>query len=327
VQRQTQNGCQGEMLTIRETPEVPLEQRLGRRDFFSYPRVERVNKGRRWRPGRRPIIEGLPETRYIPDNAAKVNVSAVIITYNESRNIRRTLARLYWCDEIVILDSYSTDDTVAICREFGCRVYFKTFEGYGAQKKYAVEQANNDWVLCLDADEVLSEALIREIIAEFKQEPSYTGFLLPMNLVFLGREFRYGKESQRYFLRLFHKGKGNFNEARVHERIELEGKTRKMKHALQHYSYNSLRHWYEKMDRYTTLGAEEAVRKGKNKGLPAVLMALPYYFLRYYFMERNFLNGLEGFYWSVFNSYYHFTKYAKIRELHAARKCTLFHLY
>jgi glycosyltransferase involved in cell wall biosynthesis len=279
------------MLTIRETPEVPLDQILGRRDFFSFPTTR------------------------------KVGISAVIITHNESRNIRRTLARLYWCDEIVILDSYSTDDTVDICREFGCRVYFKTFEGYGTQKKFAVEQAKNDWVLCLDADEVLSEALIREIIAEFKEKPLCAGFLLPMNLVFLGREFRRGKESQRYFLRIFQKDKGNFNEEKVHERIELQGTTKKMKHALQHYSYNSLKQWFEKMDRYTTMGAEEAVKKGKNKGIPALLIALPYYFIRYYFIERNFLNGLEGFYWSVFNSYYHFTKYAKIRELYTARRC------
>jgi glycosyltransferase involved in cell wall biosynthesis len=285
------------MLTIRETPEVPLEQPLGRRDFFSYPRRDRIK------------------------------ISAVIITHNESRNIRRTLSRLYWCDEIVVLDSHSTDDTVAICREFGCRVFFKTFEGYGSQKKHAVELANNDWILCLDADEVLSDSLISEIITAFRQEPSCAGFLLPMNLVFLGREFRYGKESQRYFLRLFHKGRGKFNDARVHEKIELKGETVKLKHALQHFSYNSLRQWYEKMDRYTTLGAEEAVRKGKNKGRLALLIALPYYFIRYYFLERNFLNGLEGFYWSVFNSYYHFTKYAKIRELNDARKCTLYHLY
>src|SRR5579859_4130201 len=121
------------MLTIRETPQVPPEPLLGRRGFFAYPRTGRVK------------------------------LSAVIITYNESRNIRRTLSRLYWCDEIVILDSHSTDDTVAICQEFGCKVYFKAFEGYGTQKRYAVDLAKNDWVLCLDADEVLSDALIAEI--------------------------------------------------------------------------------------------------------------------------------------------------------------------
>ncbi|GGB00897.1 glycosyltransferase family 2 protein [Puia dinghuensis] len=275
------------MLTIRETPRVPPEHPLGRRDLFTYPG-----------PGR-------------------VKISAVIITYNEARNIRRTLSRLYWCDEIVILDSFSTDDTVDICREFGCRVYFKHFEGYGAQKRHAVTLAKNDWVLCLDADEVLSEALIVEIDQEFQRGPAFSGYQFPMNLVFLGREFRYGKESRRYFLRLFRKTRGRFNEAKVHERIELRGDTGKMKNALQHFSYDNLGHWIAKMDRYSTLGAEEAVKRGKCKSVFALFLSVPYYFLRYYFMERNFLNGLEGFYWAVLCSYYHFIKYAKIRELHA----------
>ena len=243
-------------------------------------------------------------------------ISAVIITHNEERNIRRTLSRLYWCDEIVVVDSYSTDDTISICREFGCRIFFKTFEGYGPQKRYAVSLAKNDWVLSLDADEVLSPELIGEIQDTFQSRPAYSGYALPMNLVFLGREFHHGKESRRYFLRLFRKSRGNFNKSRVHERIVLNGTVGKFKNTLKHYSYDSLAHWLTKMDRYTTLGAQEALRRGKNKSGLQLAFALPYYFLRYYFLERNFLNGLEGFYWSVFNSYYHFTKYAKIKEGH-----------
>lgn len=284
------------MLTIRETPQAPPDQILGRRSIFAHPQT------------------------------GKVKISAVIITYNESRNIRRTLSRLYWCDEIVILDSHSTDDTVAICQEFGCKVFYRKFDGYGSQKRYAVALAENDWVLCLDADEVLSEALIAEIRSKFRQEPACVGYEMPMNLVFLGKEFRYGKESQRHFLRLFHRGRGGFTDARVHEKIELNGKIGKMSNALLHFSYNSLNQWNEKMERYTTLGAEEAVRKGKNKSSLALLIALPYYFIRYYLIERNFMNGLEGFYWSVLSSYYHFTKYAKIRELQAKRKTALYPL-
>lgn len=246
----------------------------------------------------------------------KTRISAVIITRNEERNIRRTLSRLFWCDEIIIVDSFSTDNTVAICREFGCKVYFKKFEGYGAQKRHAVALASNDWVLCLDADEVLSPGLISEIEQTFQSQPDCAGYALPMNLVFLGREFRHGRDHGRYFLRLFRKSLGNFNKAPVHERIELSGPVGKFKHPISHYSYDSLSHWLTKMDRYSTMGAQEALRRGKKKSGLQLIIALPYYFLRYYFLERNFLNGLEGFYWSVFNSYYHFTKYAKIKEGH-----------
>lgn len=274
------------MLTIRETPLVPPEPAAGKRDLLTYLRPP------------------------------KAKISAVIITRNESRNIRLTLSRLSWCDEIVIVDSNSSDDTVEICREFGCRVFLKAFEGYGKQKRYAVAQAKNDWVLCLDADEVLSEALIREILEEFHKGPSCDGYEFPLNLVFLGREFRSGKESGRYFLRLFNKKSGGFNEALVHEKIELNGKIGRLNQKMLHFSYSSIQQWYEKCNRYTTLAAEEAVRKDKRRSVAAILLALPYYFIRYYFIDRNFLNGIEGFYWSVFSSQYHFTKYVKIRTLH-----------
>ncbi len=155
------------MLTIRETPPKILEYLRGNRVFK--PRI----------------------------TCGTIKVSAVIITCNESRNIARTLSKLYWCDEIVIVDSYSTDNTVAICEEFGCRIFSKTFEGYGPQKKYAVAMAKNDWVLCIDADEVLSDALILEIRAELDSNPPFVAYELPMNLVFLNKEFRYGKESRR----------------------------------------------------------------------------------------------------------------------------------
>lgn len=245
----------------------------------------------------------------------KAPVSAVIITYNESRNIRRTLSRLHWCDEIIILDSYSTDDTVSICREFGCEVYFRSFDGYGAQKRHAVSLAKNDWVLCIDADEVLSEELSREIIGEMTAGPCFDAYRLPMNLVFLGREFRYGRESQRYFLRLFNRTTGNFNADCLHEKIEVRGKIGKMDNRILHYSYRTLQQWLEKCNRYTTMGAEGAAKKGKTKSFFAIFFCLPFHFSRYFFVERNILNGAQGFYWSVLCTMAHFVKYVKVREL------------
>ena len=166
------------MLTVKETPKAPLLARRGR-GIITLSREE------------------------------KVKISVVIITYNESRIIRHTLSRLWWCDEIVIVDSHSTDDTVAICRELGCRVFLRPFEGYGSQKQFAVSMAKNDWVLNLDADEVLSDPLIVEIIMEFMREPGVAGYEIPMNLVFLGKEFCYGRESGRTFLRLFQIGRAH----------------------------------------------------------------------------------------------------------------------
>src|SRR5260221_13617742 len=165
-------------------------------------------------------IEGLlvPTSR-----KSAVKVSAVVITYNEAKNIRRTLSHLDWCDEIIIVDSYSTDETVAICREFNCTVYLKKFEGYGAQKQYAVSRASNDWILSIDADEVLSDSLFMEIASVMRKNPGYTGYYLAISLVFFDKEFLYGKESWRYFLRLFNKNYGGFTDCPVHEKVRLKG--------------------------------------------------------------------------------------------------------
>lgn len=246
-------------------------------------------------------------------------VSAVIITYNEEANIRRTLKQLHWCDEIVIVDSYSTDNTVAICREFDCHIHFKEFEGYGSQKRFAVSKASNDWVLCIDADEVLSNELVEEIT----QIPSevaeaHSGFSFRMNLVFLGKEFRYGKESGRYFMRLFNKQQGGFTNDKVHEAIKVNGPVMKLNHIILHYSYTSLHQCLEKNNRYSTYSAEMAFSKGKDKPMAVILLGLPFNFIKYYFLERNILNGVKGFYWSVFSTYYHFSKHVKLKELRQA---------
>lgn len=242
-------------------------------------------------------------------------VSAVIITYNEEKNIGRTLAQLYWCDEIIIVDSHSNDNTVAIAREYGCIVYSKTFEGYGEQKRYAVDKANNDWVLCIDADEVLSDELVEEIQLALLESDAHTGYSFRMNMVFLNKEFRYGKESVRYFLRLFNKQKGGLSEDKVHESIRVNGPVKKLQHTLRHYSYTSLHQCLEKINKYSSLSADMAFTKGKNKSMLAIVFGLPFNFFKYYLLELNFLNGRKGFYWSVFSSYYHFAKYVKLNEL------------
>jgi glycosyltransferase involved in cell wall biosynthesis len=246
----------------------------------------------------------------------KTRVSAVIITYNEEKIIRKTLSKLYWCDEIIIVDSHSTDNTVAICHEFGCQVYLRSFDGYGPQKQFAVSKANNDWLLCVDADEVLSDELVKEIIDSFQAAPDCSGFSFPMNLVFLNKEFVHGKESGRHFLRLFNKQKGDISSDKVHESLRVEGTVKKLHHTIRHYSYTSLHQCVDKLNRYSSLSAEMAFKKGKKKSAWTVLFGLPFNFCKYFFLERNFMNGWKGFYWSLFSTYYHFSKHVKLKELH-----------
>jgi glycosyltransferase involved in cell wall biosynthesis len=246
-------------------------------------------------------------------------VSAVIITLNEADNIGRTVDKLGWCDEVIIVDSYSSDDTVAICVNKGCQVFQRQFDGYGTQKQYAVSLAKNNWVLCIDADEVLTDELVQEIQEEMKN-PAADAYLMQMEFVFINRVFKYGKESSKSYIRLFNKSKGTYNSDKVHESLELQGTVKKMKGKILHYSYKSIAHYFEKFNRYSSLGAQLAVEKNKQKPLIVEVIAVPYYFFRYYFFELNFLNGIQGFYWSAFQSFYHFVKYTKTREAWRIKK-------
>ena len=250
-----------------------------------------------------------------------MKTSAVLITYNEEQNLSVTLQKLTWCDEIIVVDSGSTDDTLLVAKQFGCTIFKRPFDGYGTQKRFAVAQAKNDWVLCIDADELLSDGLVKEIKEEMKN-PTADAYLMPMNLVFMGKEFKYGKESGRHFMRLFNKTKGNFNTNTVHEKIELDGTTKKLKNLIYHYSYTSFLQYFDKFNKYSTYGAQEGFKKGKTRGMMAVIAAVPLNFLKYYLVEKNFLNGISGFNWSVLNAFYHFAKYIKLRELYSVQNIT-----
>lgn len=246
-------------------------------------------------------------------------ISTVIITYNEEHNLSRSLAKLTWCDEIIVVDSGSTDRTLEICAQYGCKIFYRAFDGYGRQKQYAVSLARNKWVLCLDADEVLSDNLVEEL-QQLMENPTCNGYLIPLTFVFMGKEFRHGKEAWRYFLRLFNKEVGNFDDRKVHEKIVLGGETKKLQHNILHYSYRNISHYFNKFNKYSSYGAEMAYNQGKHRSIFMIVTAVPLNFLKYYLLELNFLNGLSGFYWSAFNAFYHFVKYIKIREIEAKMK-------
>jgi glycosyltransferase involved in cell wall biosynthesis len=254
-----------------------------------------------------------------------VRVSAVIITFNEEAIIKETLNRLYWCNEIIIIDSGSTDKTVEICKEFGCLVFYRSFNGFGEQKKFGISKANNDWVLCLDADEVLSDSLITEIRSEInKVDTPYAGFAFPRNLVFMGKIFKYGKEANSPIIRLFNKQNGNWDGACVHEKVILNGPVKKLNNKLLHYSYHDYSQFLSKINLYSTLGAKKLYALNAHKNKLIVLLGLPFNFFKYYIIDRNFLNGYRGFAWSLLNTIYHFVKYLKLNEIRQSSSSTAF---
>jgi len=241
-------------------------------------------------------------------------VSISIITYNEEKVIEKCLEKLYWADEIVVIDSGSTDNTVAICEKYKAKVIYNKFENFGLQKQFALNQTSNNWVLSLDADEVLSDELIVEIKAlDFSKA---TGIMIPRTHVFLNKIFRYGAESKRPILRLFNKQHGKFTDVKVHEVIQVEGNIITLKNEMLHYTVFDISTAINKQIKYALLSGELLFEKNKKPSTLKTVFKFKFDFIRYYFFQRNFLNGYQGFVWSMFSAFCGFLKYAKLKDLH-----------
>ena len=243
-----------------------------------------------------------------------MQISTFIIAKNEAENLKLSLPKLAWCKDIVLIDDCSTDETIVVAQSFNALVHERKFDGFGAQKQFAVTKTKNIWVLNIDADEVLSNELINEINA-LKIDDNIVGYEIPIRHVFLGKIFKYGKESKFYHLRLFNKEKGNFNSAKVHEKVMVNGNIKKLDNVILHYSYKDLNHYFDKFNRYTSIGAQKLKEKGKSRNLAFTLLSFPIYFVKHYLIYRNFMNGKAGFIWSYLNAWYHVVKYLKLREL------------
>jgi len=241
-------------------------------------------------------------------------ISVAVITKNEEQNIRDCLESVRWADEVVVVDSGSTDGTLEICRKFQARVYMEEWKGFSRQKNSAVEKARNEWVLSLDADERVTPELQGEIGATLGKDPSYEGYFIARKNFFRNRWIKHCGWYPDYNLRLFRKDRGRFRERAVHERVELKGKVGYLKNPLEHKTYQSVSDFLERMDRYSTLAAREMYREGRRYHFFDAFFRPPFTFLQMYLIRAGFLEGYLGFLLSVLYSFYTFAKYSKLKE-------------
>jgi glycosyltransferase involved in cell wall biosynthesis len=246
-------------------------------------------------------------------------LSVAIITRNEEANLERTLGSVAWADEIVVLDSGSNDRTEEIARSFRSRFFLETWKGFAAQKNSALEKCSGDWVLSLDADEALSDELAKEIWELLENDPPFDGYALPRRNLFLGRWMRFGGFYPDLKLRLFRRGAAEFEPRPVHETVHFVGKPGRLKSAMVHDAYPTLVDYIAHMDRYSTLGAEQAISRGKRcRSLPSflanVLLNPAATFAYNYFFRLGFLDGREGLLLHLYHSVYVSWKYAKAWE-------------
>lgn len=242
-------------------------------------------------------------------------ISATVIALNEERDLPRCLESLRFADEIIVVDSGSTDRTVEVARGFGAQVVQEPWRGYGAQKNFAMSRARSPWVLNVDADEVITPELRDEILAEMHSPAPAAGYAVARKTFYMGRWIRHGGWYPNYVTRLVRKEKGAWTEPNVHEELRVEGELRQLRNPMLHYTFSDIADQVRTNMRYARQGALDLRGKGLEPSY-AKLLAKPFgKFCETYFLKAGLLDGLAGFIISINAAHSMFLKYAYLIEL------------
>jgi len=251
---------------------------------------------------------------------SNVKISAAIIALNEESNILRALESVAWTDEVILVDSGSTDQTIDIARDWGARVIAAGFDGYVEAKNLALKYTSGQWVLSLDADEEVTPELRAEIETIVADEAAADGYRIPRRNHYLGKWMRWCGWYPDYQLRLWKRGTGRWVGGSVHERVDVNGEVGKTKAALNHFTYNSLNDHVARMNRYATLHAQDRFAAGKRATFLHLLLTPLLQFIKLYFLRLGMLGGMRGLMVSGMGSYYAYLKKAKLIELQLKEK-------
>ena len=241
-------------------------------------------------------------------------LSVILITHNEAANIAACLESVAWADEIVVVDSGSSDETPAICRRYTPNVIVTDdWPGFGPQKNRALDRAGGDWVLSIDADERVTPELRAEI-EQVLAAPDVEAYEMPRLSSYLGQPMRHGGWWPDHVTRLFRRGSARFSEARVHETLQVNGRTGRLRQHLIHHPFRSLDQVIAKMDSYSTAAAAGMAERGRSAGLSGAVLHGFFAFLRTYVLRAGFLDGRLGFVLAVSNAEGAYYKYLKLAE-------------
>lgn len=244
-------------------------------------------------------------------------ISVCIITCNEEIKIRDCLESVRWADEIVVVDSHSSDATVDICREYTDRVIVRDWPGHIEQKNFAIDSASHEWILSLDADERVSDTLrdeIEKLRADGHLEDA-DGYRFPRLVNYAGHWVKHCGWYPGYKTRLFRKSNGRWGGQNPHDRVNLTGTERTLKGDLLHYSFDSVSDHLKTIDSFTTISAQELYKKGKRVGILSQIFRALWCFNRMYFLQLGILDGRAGLTICTLSACHVFVKYAKLREL------------
>lgn len=257
-----------------------------------------------------------------------MTLSVTIITKNAARTLERCLQSVAWADEIVVVDSNSTDRTAEICHQYAVRL-INTLEwhGFGFQKNLALQAATGEWVLSIDADEWLTPDLIAEIKHQLAQSHHPAAFAMPRLSSFCGRNIHHSGWWPDYVVRLFIRTQARFSDDVVHEHLIANGEVRRLKNPIRHETMTDLDQALDKLNRYSTASAQSLYQRGRRANLWTALSHGLWAFIRTYFLHRGFLDGTEGFLLAITNAEGSYYRYVKLMQLHRQhqRKTTDLH--
>ncbi len=251
-----------------------------------------------------------------------IKLSVVIITLNEDKNIRRCLESVKWASEIIIVDSGSTDNTEAICKEYNCKIIKSPWLGFGKTKQVAVSYASNDWILSIDSDEEVTPLLMKEIQDLLLTKPDYNGYRVKRISYYLGKIIKHCGWNKDYTLRLFNKQFGNFNDKPVHEYVVVSGDIGLLNHPMMHYTYPDLNSHFCKMKRYAELGADVLYQRNRMTTPAMALLRGISKFLKMYILQLGFLDGRNGFLLSINSGWGVYLKYLLLWEKNKSKSST-----
>lgn len=244
-------------------------------------------------------------------------LSAVLITKNAEKQLPACLASLAFCDELLVVDSGSDDNTVALARQQGARVIETHWRGFGPQKQFAVEQAAHDWVLCIDADERVSEHLRESILAALAAvppAPTFVAYRFARCNRFMGRYLRHGEGYPDWSLRLFDRRQAHWSDDVVHEKVLADAPVGVLPGDLLHDSAESLENYLAKQNRYSTFAAKAALARGERSTTARLLLSPLLRFVKFYVVRRGFLDGVPGLVHILIGCGASFAKHAKMRQ-------------
>ena len=250
-------------------------------------------------------------------------ITAIIPTLNEESCIGGAIRSVSFADEVIVIDSFSTDGTLEIAEKNGAKVIQREFDDFSSQKNYAIEQASYNWIFVLDADERIGKDLAREISDLVKNENDYVGYYVYRNFYFMGKKISYGGWQTDKVLRLFKKDKCRYNGNLVHELIEFEGKVSFLENKMEHYSYRNSDHYLAKLNHYAALQARELYEEGKKMHLFFMVFKPPFRFFVHYFIRLGFLDGIPGLVLAYQHAFGIWARYTNLWQLYQAEKSSV----